>query len=162
LDRHVEIGRGSRIIESVFGDYSYTDRFADVAYSTIGKFANIAAFARIDPSQHPYRRASLHHFMYRSSYCWPDEPDEAELFDWRRSHCATIGHDTWIGHGAMTPLRRNVRHQQIEAARGLAQGHSLVGSKMLSPRTIPTSCGEGFVGSCDARHRVLRANILLL
>jgi hypothetical protein len=40
---HVEIGTGWRITESIFGDYSYTDRYADVSYSTLGKFANIAA-----------------------------------------------------------------------------------------------------------------------
>lgn len=106
LGRYVEIGAGSRILESTFGDYSYTDRYADIAYSTVGKFVNIAAFARINPSQHPYERASLHHFMYRSHYYWPDEPDEEALFNWRRSRAVTIGHDTWIGHGAV--IMKNV------------------------------------------------------
>ena len=101
LGRYVEIGEGSRIVESVLGDYSYTDRYADIAYSTLGKFVNVAAFTRINPSEHPYTCASLHHFMYRSSYYWPGEPDEAEIFAWRRSRPVTIGHDTWIGHGAI-------------------------------------------------------------
>jgi phosphonate metabolism protein (transferase hexapeptide repeat family) len=101
LGRYVEIGEGSRIIESSLGDYSYTDRYADIAYSTLGKFVNVAAFTRINPSEHPYQRASLHHFMYRSSYYWPEEADEEELFDWRRSRSVRIGHDTWIGHGAV-------------------------------------------------------------
>ena len=43
----------------------------------LGKFVNVAAFTRLNPGEHPYHRASLHHFMYRSSYYWPDEPDEA-------------------------------------------------------------------------------------
>ena len=101
LGHYVEIGEGTRILESTLGDYSYTDRYADIAYSRIGKFANIAAFARINPSEHPYQRASLHHFMYRSSYYWQAEADEAELFAWRRSRPVNIGHDTWIGHGAI-------------------------------------------------------------
>jgi len=101
LGRYVEIGEGSRILESRLGDYSYTDRYADIAYANLGKFVNVAAFARINPSEHPYHRASLHHFMYRSRYYWPGEPDEAALFDWRRSRPVTIGHDTWIGHGAV-------------------------------------------------------------
>jgi phosphonate metabolism protein (transferase hexapeptide repeat family) len=101
LGRFVELGEGTRIIESVLGDYSYTDRYADIAYSTIGKFANIAAFTRINPGEHPYHRASLHHFMYRSSYYWPEEKDEATVFDWRRSRPVRIGHDTWLGHGAI-------------------------------------------------------------
>jgi len=101
LGRFVEIGQGSRIIESQIGDYSYTDRYADIAYSTLGKFVNVAAFSRINPGEHPYHRASLHHFMYRSSYYWPDEADEAAVFDWRRSRPVRIGHDAWIGHGAI-------------------------------------------------------------
>jgi phosphonate metabolism protein (transferase hexapeptide repeat family) len=101
LGRYVEIGEGTRILDSIVGDYTYTDRYADIAYATLGKFANIAAFSRVNPSEHPYYRASLHHFMYRSTYYWPDEQDEAEVFDWRRSRPVVIGNDTWIGHGAI-------------------------------------------------------------
>ena len=101
LGHFVEIGEGTRILESTLGDYSYTDRFADIAYSTLGKFVNVAAFSRINPSEHPYQRASLHHFMYRSSYYWSDEKDEEALFEWRRSRPVKIGHDTWIGHAAI-------------------------------------------------------------
>jgi phosphonate metabolism protein (transferase hexapeptide repeat family) len=101
LGHYVEIGEGTRILECTLGDYSYTDRFADIAYSTLGKFVNVAAFSRINPSEHPYQRASLHHFMYRSSYYWADESDEEALFEWRRSRPVKIGHDTWIGHGAI-------------------------------------------------------------
>lgn len=97
----MEIGAGSRVLDSEIGDYSYTDRFADIAYAQFGKFVNVAAFSRINPSEHPYTRASLHHFMYRSSYYWPDEPDEKALFEWRASPPVVIGHETWIGHGAI-------------------------------------------------------------
>lgn len=101
LGAYVEIGEGSQILETVMGDYSYTARYSDIAYSFLGKFVNVAAFTRINPGEHPYHRASLHHFMYRASYFWPDEPDEAAVFDWRRSRPVRIGHDTWIGHGAI-------------------------------------------------------------
>jgi phosphonate metabolism protein (transferase hexapeptide repeat family) len=101
LGRFTEIAEGSHILESTIGDYSYTARFADVAYSRLGKFANVAAFTRINPGEHPHHRASLHHFMYRSSYYWPEEADEAHVFDWRRSRSVIIGNDTWVGHGAV-------------------------------------------------------------
>lgn len=97
----VEIGDGAHILETVMGDYSYTARYADIAYSFLGKFVNVAAFTRINPGEHPYHRASLHHFMYRSSYFWPDEQDESAVFDWRRSRPVRVGHDTWIGHAAV-------------------------------------------------------------
>lgn len=101
LGHFVEIGEGTKILESTLGDYSYTSRFADIAYSHLGKFVNVAAFVRINPGEHPYHRASLHHFMYRSSYFWPEEIDESFVFDWRRSRPVHVGHDTWIGHGAI-------------------------------------------------------------
>lgn len=101
LGAFVEIGEGSHILESELGDYSYTARYADIAYSILGKFVNVAAFTRFNPGEHPYHRASLHHFMYRSSYFWPDEADEQAVFDWRRSRPVRVGHDSWIGHGAV-------------------------------------------------------------
>lgn len=81
LGSYVEVGEGTQLLDSVLGDYSYTARYADVAYSVLGNFVNVAAFTRINPGEHPYHRASLHHFMYRSSYYWPDELDEAAVFD---------------------------------------------------------------------------------
>ena len=101
LGRYTEIAEGSHILECTIGDYSYTARYADIAYSSLGKFVNVAAFTRINPGEHPHHRASLHHFMYRSSYYWPEEADEKFVFDWRRSRPVRIGHDTWIGHGAI-------------------------------------------------------------
>jgi phosphonate metabolism protein (transferase hexapeptide repeat family) len=101
LGRYTEIAEGNQILECEIGDYSYTGRFADIAYSILGKFVNVAAATRINPGEHPHQRASLHHFMYRSSYYWQNEPDEQFVFDWRRSRLVRIGHDTWVGHGAV-------------------------------------------------------------
>ena len=56
-----EVGAGSRILNSRLGDYSYCDRFADIANAEIGKFANIASYVRIGPADHPMQLASLHH-----------------------------------------------------------------------------------------------------
>ncbi len=98
---YVEIAEGTQLLDSDMGNYSYTARFADISSARIGKFANIAAFSRINPGEHPHHRASLHHFMYRSSYYWPEETDEQSVFDWRRSRPVHVGHDTWICHGAV-------------------------------------------------------------
>ena len=104
---YVEIGKGSRIAHSVFGDYSYCDRYADVANARIGKFANIASFTRIGPTDHPMQQASLHHFLYRSDDYWDEATRDADFFAHRQSRLAHIGHDTWIGHGAV--IRPEVR-----------------------------------------------------
>ena len=98
---YVEIGKGSRVNNSYFGDYSYCDRYADVANAQIGKFANIAAFARIRATDHPLHTAACHHFLYRSDDYWDDVARDEEFFAHRRSRTAHIGHDTWIGAGAM-------------------------------------------------------------
>lgn len=98
--RFTELGRGTRIAHSHLGDYSYCDRFADIANAQIGKFANIASYVRIGATDHPMDKASLHHFHYRSADYFDDASDDADWFAHRRSRRAVIGHDTWIGHGA--------------------------------------------------------------
>ncbi|MEM8753149.1 MAG: chloramphenicol acetyltransferase [Pseudomonadota bacterium] len=114
--RFVEIGAGSRVAYSEIGDYSYCDRYADIANATIGKFANIASFARIGPTDHPMERASLHHFMYRSADLWDDAEDDAAFFAHRRSRRAEVGHDTWIGHGAVIRPELTIGHGAVVAA----------------------------------------------
>ncbi len=94
-----EIGRDTELYDVDFGDYSYTGTRCHLMYSKIGKFSNIANHVRINPSNHPQWRASLHHFMYRASMYGLGE-DEEEFFNWRKEHSVSIGHDTWIGHGA--------------------------------------------------------------
>lgn len=113
---YVEIGKGSRVNNSHFGDYSYCDRFADIANAQIGKFANIAAFARIGATDHPLHTASCHHFLYRSDDYWEDAGRDEEFFEHRRSRTAHIGHDTWIGAGAMVKPEVTVGHGAVVAA----------------------------------------------
>ncbi|TDE39058.1 DapH/DapD/GlmU-related protein [Antarcticimicrobium sediminis] len=98
---YCELGRGSRVQNSTFGDYSYTDRASDIANATIGKFANIASYTRIGPTDHPLDTASLHHFLYRSSDYWDDVALDPEFFEHRASRRALIGHDTWLGHNCI-------------------------------------------------------------
>jgi phosphonate metabolism protein (transferase hexapeptide repeat family) len=112
----VEIGKGSRVAFSVFGDYSYCDRVCDIANADIGKFANIASFVRIGATDHPLDRASLHHFMYRSASYWEGAEDDADWFVRRRARRASIGHDTWIGHNAQIKPEVTVGHGAVVAA----------------------------------------------
>ncbi|KPA20611.1 Chloramphenicol acetyltransferase [Shimia sp. SK013] len=114
--RFVEIGQGSRIINARFEDYSYCDRMAEVANAEIGKFANIAAFSRIGATDHPMENASLHHFLYRSADYFDDAEHDVAFFERRASRVALIGHDTWIGHGAMIKPEVSLGHGSIVAA----------------------------------------------
>jgi phosphonate metabolism protein (transferase hexapeptide repeat family) len=98
---YCEVGAGSRVVNSTFEDYAYCDRLSDIANTTVGKFANIAAMTRIGPTDHPMDHASLHHFLYRSSYYWDDVADDPAFFEARASRRTVIGPDTWVGHGAI-------------------------------------------------------------
>lgn len=98
---YVEIGQGSRVAHSTFEDYAYCDRLSDIANATVGKFSNIAAMTRIGPTDHPMGNASLHHFLYRSSYYWEDVADDPDFFARRQSRRTVLGPDCWIGHGAI-------------------------------------------------------------
>ena len=101
LGRYTEVGAGSSVSRSTMGDYSYCVENTQIAYAKIGKFANIASHVRIYASMHPMERASQHHFTYRSAWYFEGEADDQSFFDWRAGQGITIGHDTWIGHGAV-------------------------------------------------------------
>jgi phosphonate metabolism protein (transferase hexapeptide repeat family) len=101
LRAYTEIGRFTRLLNTQFEDYGYCDQFCDITNTTVGKFANIAAMCRIGPTDHPMEKASLHHFIYRSSFYWDDTPDDAAFFKARHARRTLIGPDTWIGHGVI-------------------------------------------------------------
>jgi len=101
----------------------------DIANASVGKFANIAAFVRIGPTDHPMDRASLHHFLYRSSYYWEDAADDPAFFARRRARRCEIGHDTWIGHGA-------VIRPEVTVGHGAVVGAGAIVTRDVAPYTI--------------------------
>ncbi|MEX0316472.1 MAG: chloramphenicol acetyltransferase [Ruegeria sp.] len=113
---YVEIGAGSRIANTVFGDYSYCDRTCDIANAHIGKFANIASFTRIGATDHPMEKASLHHFHYRSADYWDDAEHDTDWFAHRAGRTAYVGHDTWIGHAAIIKPEVTIGHGAVVAS----------------------------------------------
>ena len=127
--RYVEVGRGSRLANSYIGDYSYCDRYADIANTTVGRFSNIAACVRIGASDHPMERASLHHFQYRSADYFDDATHDAAWFEHRRTRRTLIGHDTWLGHGAQVRPDVTIGHGAVVA------GGAIV-TKNVEPYTI--------------------------
>ena len=106
LGRWTLVGARTKLLEVELGDYSYVVNDSDIAYARIGRFTSIAAHVRINPGNHPMARASQHHFTYRAA-AYGMAPDEAAFFGWRRAYAVDIGHDVWIGHGAIVlPGRR--------------------------------------------------------
>src|ERR1700727_811725 len=101
LCAYCDVCARTSLLDVAMGDYSYVVNDSEITYATIGKFCSIAAMTRINPGNHPMHRATQAHFTYRASAYFPGEADDAEFFEWRRSHHVTIGHDVWIGHGAI-------------------------------------------------------------
>ncbi|MDP3898862.1 MAG: DapH/DapD/GlmU-related protein [Mesorhizobium sp.] len=129
LGRYTEIAERCRIQETTVGDYSYLMQDCSAFAATIGKFSNIASNVRLNATNHPVDRPTLHHFTYRSADYWPDAEPDAEFFAARRARMVTIGHDTWLGHGA-TVL------PGVTVGDGAVVGAGAVVSKDVAPYTI--------------------------
>lgn len=129
LGRWTEVAERSRISETVLGDYSYVMQDCSLWCATVGKFSNIAAAVRINATNHPTWRPTLHHFTYRASDYWDDAEHETEFFEWRRSNAVTIGHDIWLGHG-VTVL------PGVTIGDGAVIGSGAVVTKDVAPYTI--------------------------
>jgi len=122
---YTELMMQTYIVESSFDDYSYCAGNVQIIYSTVGKFCSIANSVRINPGNHPQWRVTQHHMTYRRVAFGFDETDDIEFFNWRREHKCTIGHDVWIGHGAIIMP-------------GVTIGHgAIIGSGAVVTKNIP-------------------------
>ena len=128
LGNWTSVGARTLITETHVGDYSYLMNDCEVIYSEIGKFCSVASHVRMNPPNHPIWRAASHHFTYRSQFYEFGE-DEEEIFQWRRSKGVVVGHDVWIGHGAI--LLPGVR-----VGTGAVIGAGSVVTKEVRPYTI--------------------------
>ncbi|GIN21910.1 MAG TPA: chloramphenicol acetyltransferase [Bacillus bacterium] len=127
--KYNEVGTYNFFENVTFGDYSYTGQFCFIQNAVIGKFSNIAAMVRIGPTDHPYERPSLHHFTYRKKMFGFSEQDDWEFFERRVSRTAFIGHDTWIGHGAII-------QPDVTIGNGAVIGSGAIVTKDIPPYAI--------------------------
>lgn len=132
-DSHIgpwtELMRGTMLMESTFGDYSYTAGDVSIVYTDVGKFTSIASHVRINPGNHPMWRVTQHHATYRRKQYGFDDVDDAEFFEWRREHRCTIGHDVWLGHAAIVM-------PGVSVGTGAVVGSGAVVTKDVEPYTI--------------------------
>lgn len=123
------IGAYNKIIESSFGDYTYTMDDVTVNYTEIGRFCSIASHVCINPVQHPMNRVTQHHMTYRKVAYGLGSEDDEEIFDWRRTQRVKIGHDVWIGHGAIIM-------KDVEIGTGAVIASGSIVTKNVDPFTI--------------------------
>ncbi|MET1249566.1 DapH/DapD/GlmU-related protein [Sporolactobacillus sp. STCC-11] len=129
LGTWTDIGPNTRMEDTDFGDYSYTDGDATIIYATIGKFCSIASHVRINPGNHPMDRVTQHHLTYRRVRYGLASANDQRVFDWRRAHWVTIGHDVWIGHSATIMAG-------VTIGNGAVIGAGAVVTKDVPPYTI--------------------------
>ncbi|HLG11633.1 MAG TPA: DapH/DapD/GlmU-related protein [Dehalococcoidia bacterium] len=123
------IGANCSIVESTFGDYSYAAGDASIIYSEVGKFCSIASHVRLNPGNHPMGRVTQHHMTYRRAQYGFGEVDDAAFFDWRRADKVSVGHDVWLGHGA-------ILLPGVSVGTGAVIGAGAVVTKDIEPYTI--------------------------
>jgi phosphonate metabolism protein (transferase hexapeptide repeat family) len=164
LGVYCEVGARTVLLDVTMGDYSYVVNDSQITYTTIGKFCSIAAMTRINPGNHPMHRATQAHFTYRASAYFPGEPDEAEFFAWRKQHHVTIGHDVWIGHGAIVLPDRSIGTGAVVAAGAVVTkdvpDYTIVGGNPARPirRRFPEDIAERLMRLAwwDWDHEALR------
>jgi len=116
LGRFTEIKERVAFSDSELGDYSYVERQAEVIYAAIGKFCAIAANTRINALEHPLERVSQHKITYRANEYFLGAKLDSEFRERRRASQVEIGHDVWIGHGAIIKPGVKVGHGAVVAA----------------------------------------------
>ncbi|MBU0582024.1 MAG: antibiotic acetyltransferase [Alphaproteobacteria bacterium] len=101
LGRYAAIGERVVLREVVVGDFSYFERHAEAIYTEIGKFCSIAANSRINALEHPIERITQHKVSYRPNEYFRWLGVDAGFKARRQVKTVRIGHDVWIGHGAV-------------------------------------------------------------
>lgn len=129
LGRRVIVAERVVMREVEVGDYTYFERGGEAMYALIGKFCAIAANARINAVEHPLERLSMHKFTYRPNEYFRNLGVDQGFRERRRAKRVSIGHDVWIGHGA-------VIMPGVGIGNGAVVGANAVVTKDVAPFTI--------------------------
>ncbi|WAJ26511.1 DapH/DapD/GlmU-related protein [Antarcticirhabdus aurantiaca] len=129
LGRHCDVGPRVVLRSVTVGDYSYFERGGEATYCDVGRFCSIASNVRLNALAHPVERLTTHKITYR--------PNEFFRFlgvdaGWREARMAarvTIGHDVWIGHGAVVM-------PGVSVGNGAVIGANAVVTKDVAPYTV--------------------------
>ena len=116
LGRFTELSAGVEFWYSELGDYSYVERQAQVIYTRIGKFCAIASDVRLNALEHPIERVSQHKIVYRANEYFVGGKLDKAFRERRLSKIVEIGHDVWIGHGAIVLPGIRIGHGAVVAA----------------------------------------------
>jgi phosphonate metabolism protein (transferase hexapeptide repeat family) len=96
-----EVGQRVVLRDVTLGDFSYIERHSEAIYADIGKFCSIASNARINALEHPMERLTTHKLSYRPNEYFFFQGVDQEFRSRRQNKRVSIGHDVWIGDGAV-------------------------------------------------------------
>lgn len=116
LGRFTDVGERVVMAECELGDYSYMERGAEAIYTTIGKFCAIASNTRLNALNHPIDRITQHKISYRPNEYFVGAKIDKGFREKRQKARVTIGHDVWIGHGAVVMPGISIGHGAVVAA----------------------------------------------
>jgi phosphonate metabolism protein (transferase hexapeptide repeat family) len=116
LGRFTDVGERVVMAECELGDYSYVERGAEAIYTAIGKFCAIASNTRLNALNHPIDRITQHKISYRSNEYFVGAKLDKVFREKRQKARVAIGHDVWIGHGAIVMPGISIGHGAVVAA----------------------------------------------
>lgn len=114
LERYNVLFSNTTLINSTLGDHSYVQAYALLYQADVGRYCSIASGAQIGLPPHDITWASSHPVfglrdtplvqIYRCDNGWAAIPR------------TTLGHDVWVGHGALITAGVHVGHGAVIAA----------------------------------------------
>jgi phosphonate metabolism protein (transferase hexapeptide repeat family) len=116
LGQFTDIAERVVLAECEVGDFTYIERHVEAIYTTIGKFCAIAANTRLNALNHPMDRISQHKITYRPNEYFAHAKVDKAFRETRQNARVTIGHDVWIGHGAIVLPGLSIGHGAVVAA----------------------------------------------
>jgi phosphonate metabolism protein (transferase hexapeptide repeat family) len=129
LGKYTEVGERVVLRDVTAGDFTYFERHSEGIYADIGRFCSIAANVRINALEHPMERLTTHKISYRPNEFFKYQGIDNVFRARRQAKRVGIGHDVWIGHGA-------VIMPAIQIGHGAVIGANAVVTKNVAPYTI--------------------------
>jgi phosphonate metabolism protein (transferase hexapeptide repeat family) len=116
MGRFTDVAERVMLAECKVGDFTYIERHVEAIYTTIGKFCAVAANARLNALTHPMERVSQHKITYRPNEYFVFAKVDKAFREKRQNARVDVGHDVWIGHGAIVMPGVSVGHGAVIAA----------------------------------------------
>lgn len=129
VGKYSGIGERVDLHDCTVGSFSYIERNSEAIYTDIGLFCSIAANVCLNALEHPMERVSMHKFTYRPNEYFRFVKLDSAFRERRRMKRVVIGHDVWIGHGAVVM-------PGVKVGNGAVIGANAVVTKDVAPYEI--------------------------